>query len=182
MVTTTQTAQETIHFLEKLRAVRQYSTQPVSDEVIQAILKVARWSGSANNAQEWEFVVVRNKETLQKIAETHGYVRHVSSAAFAIIVVMEGNTGNALLECFDEGRVSERLMLAAHAYGVGSCIGWSADEGAGIKELLGIPQERFVRTTIAFGYPDEEAMRNKPKRPQARKELSEIVHTEQYKG
>ncbi len=48
------------------------------------------------------------------------------------------------------------------------------------KALLGIPQERLVRTAISLGYPDEEARRARPKVARARKPLSEIVHFERY--
>ena len=72
-------------------------------------------------------------------------------------------------------------MLAAEAYGVGSCIGWLKGQGrADAKALLGIPQERLVRTTISLGYPDEEARRARPKRVDARRPLSEFVHFERY--
>jgi len=48
------------------------------------------------------------------------------------------------------------------------------------KAILGIPQERLVRTAISLGYPDEEARRARPKHAQARKSLSDIVHDERY--
>ncbi len=73
-------------------------------------------------------------------------------------------------------------MLAAQAYGVGSCIGWLKGSGrTDAKALLGIPEERLVRTVISLGYPDEEARRARPKRTDARKPLSELVHIERYR-
>ena len=48
------------------------------------------------------------------------------------------------------------------------------------KAILGIPQERLVRTAISLGYPDEEARRARPKPAQARKSLADIVHDERY--
>ena len=49
-----------------------------------------------------------------------------------------------------------------------------------VNQILGIPAERLVRTAISLGYPDEEARRSRPKRAQARKPLSDIVHEERY--
>jgi nitroreductase len=81
-------------------------------------------------------------------------------------------------ETYDEGRLAERIMLAAHAHGVGSSIGWLVGSGRdSARELLGIPQKKVVRTAISLGYPDEEARRS---RGQARKPLGEIVHEESY--
>src|SRR5205085_11991818 len=92
-----------------------------------------------------------------------------------------GNPDSVGVETYDEGRLSERIMLAAEAYGVGSSIGWLTGKGREDgKALLGIPQERLVRTIISLGYADEEALRTRPKRRDARKPLEEIVHFEAY--
>ncbi len=170
-----------IAFLRGLRAVRQFRPDPVPQEVLDAILQVARWSGSASNQQPWELVVVHNRATLQAIAHCEGFARHVAQATFAIVLVMAGNAERFEHETYDEGRLSERMMLAADAFGVGSCIGWLRGQGsADAKTLLGIPQERLVRTVLSFGYPDEEARRARPPQPQARKPLETIVHQEHY--
>jgi len=58
-------AQHLINFLKRLRAVRQFRPDPIPQEIVDAVLDVARWSGSASNKQPWEFVVIRNKETLR---------------------------------------------------------------------------------------------------------------------
>jgi hypothetical protein len=49
-------------------------------------------------------------------------------------------------ETFDEGRVSERISLAAAAHGVGSSVGWFARGGRdAAKKTLGVPPERYNR-------------------------------------
>ena len=173
--------QQIIRLLRSLRAVRQFRQEPIPQEVIDALLEVARWTGTASNSQRWELVVIREKKTLQALAQCEGYAHHLAGAALGIVLVMSGEPGLAEQETYDEGRLSERLMLAAEAYGVGSSIGWLKGKGrTDAKALLGIPQERLVRTTISFGYPDEEALRARPKRADARKPLSEFVHFERY--
>ncbi len=166
--------QQFIQILKSLRAVRQFRTQAIPQEVIDALLDVARWSGTASNRQHWEIVVVQEKETLQALARCEGYAQHLAGAAMGIVLVMAGDPGLVDQETYDEGRLSERLMLAAEAYGVGSCIGWLRGQGrTDAKALLDIPQECLVRTTISFGYPDEEARRARPKNTNARKPVSE---------
>jgi nitroreductase len=84
-------------------------------------------------------------------------------------------------EAYDEGRLAERIMLAAWAHGVGSSIGWIVGSGRDLaKSLLGIPPKRMVRTAISLGYPDEIARRPRKGPGAARKPLSEIVHEERY--
>jgi nitroreductase len=177
----TDNPKEFIALLRGLRAVRQFRAGALPQEAVDAILDVARWSGSASNRQHWEFVVIRERETLQALAKCEGYAGHMAGAAMGIVVVMAGHTDRVDQETYDEGRLSERIMLAAEAYGIGSCIGWLRGNGRReAKTLLGIPQERLVRTVISLGYPDEEARRARPKVADARKPLSELVHWEQY--
>ena len=176
-----ETSQKLIALLRSLRAVRQFRPDPVPQEIVNAVLEVARWSGSASNRQPWEFIVIRKRETLQAIASVEGYAGHLAGAPLGIVLVMAGESGQFEQETFDEGRLSERIMLAAAAYGVGSSIGWFRRSGeAAAKEILGIPAERLVRTAISLGYPDKEARRSRPKHAQARKPLSDIVHEERY--
>jgi nitroreductase len=181
-VTNAEGPQKLIAFLHGLRAVRQFRPDAVPQEVVDAVLEVARWSGSAGNRQPWEFVVIRNRETLQALAKVEGFAKHLAAAPLGIVLVMGGDRQRIDQETFDEGRLSERIMLAAAAYGVGSSIGWFTGKGrAAAKAMLGIPEERLVRTAISLGYPDEEARRARPKPAQARKLLNDIVHEERYR-
>ena len=177
----TNNPKEFIALLRGLRAVRQFRSGEVPREVVDAILDVVRWSGSASNRQHWEFVVIREKETLQALAKCEGYAHHLAGAALGIVIVMAGNPALVDQETYDEGRLSERIMLAAEAYGIGSSIGWFKGQGrTDAKALLGIPQERLVRTVISLGYPDEEARRAHTKVADARKPLTELMHWERY--
>ena len=174
-------AQNLINFLKRLRAVRQFRPDPIPQKIVAAVLDVARWSGSASNKQPWEFVVIRNKETLRVLSKLEGFASHLAGASVGIVLVMAGDHGQVEHETYDEGRLSERIMLAAAAYGVGSSIGWFRRSGmTDAKAILGIPQERLVRTAISLGYPDEEARRARPKPAQARKSLADTVHDERY--
>jgi nitroreductase len=171
------TAEDRIAFLRSLRAVRSFRPDPVPQEVVDGILQVVRWSGSAANRQPWELVVIRDRETLGKLARVEGYAAHLSAAPLGIVLVMAGE--RAAQETYDEGRLAERIMLAALAHGVGSSIGWFVGDGrAAAREILGIPEDRTVRTAISLGYQEEGARRRRTGRP--RKPLSEIVHEERY--
>jgi nitroreductase len=174
-------AGEVIEFLRRLRTVRRFTDQPVPQAVLDDLLTVARWSGSANNRQPWLFVVVRDRDMLRRLSELEGYVGHLAGAALAIILVMDGDPDQVAQETFDEGVLSQRLQLAAQAHGLGSAIGWF--HGAGrqtAKELLGIPPERLVRTALSFGYEDVGAEGARSHPPQARKPLAEIVRYERF--
>ena len=173
------TAKDYISFLRTLRAVRSFQPDPVPREVVDDILDVARWSGSASNRQPWEIVVIRERDTLRSLAGLDGYAGHLAWAPLGIVLIMAGD--RAEQETYDEGRLAERIMLSAHAHGVGSSIGWIVGQGRdAARELLGIPRHKVVRTAVSLGYPDEQARRPRSGRGQARKPLGEIVHQERY--
>src|SRR5437660_6683958 len=139
-------AQHLINFLKRLRAVRQFRPDPIPQEIVVSVLEVARWSGSAGNKQPWEFIVIRNKETLRVLSKLEGFASHLADASVGIVLVMAGEQGQVEQETYDEGRLSERIMLAASAYGVGSSIGWFRRSGmTDAKAILGVPQGRLVR-------------------------------------
>ena len=173
------TTRDRITFLRTLRAVRTFRPEPVPEEVIDHILEVARWSGSASNRQPWEIILVQERDTLRSLASVDGYAGHLARAPLGIVLVMAGD--RTVQETYDEGRLAERIMLAAHAYGVGSSIGWIVGQGRdAARELLGVPQHKVVRTAISLGYPDEQARRPRSGRGPARKPLDEILHHERY--
>lgn len=178
-MTKTRGAEDRTSFLRSLKAVRSFLTDPVPDEVVDDVLRVARWSGSASNKQPWEIIVIRNRDMLEALAAVEGYADHLAGAPLGIVLVMAGD--RAEQEAYDEGRLAERIMLAAWAHGVGSSIGWIVGSGRDLaKNLLGIPPKRMVRTAISLGYPDEIARRPRKGPGAARKPLSEIVHEERY--
>lgn len=170
--------EEKIRFLRGLRAVRQFSADPLPNEVVNAVLEVARWSGSSRNAQPWEFVLVRDRATLQALAGAGGNVQHLAGAALGIVLVIKGPSPDE--ETYDEGRLTERILLAASAYGVGAAVGWFQGDGAETtKRALGIPDDKRVRSVISLGYPAPQQQRS-PRSAPGRKPLSELVHEEHY--
>jgi nitroreductase len=85
----------------------------------------------------------------------------------------------------DEGRLMQNLMLGAWAHGVGSCIGSIYPEAneQRARDMLGIPENRYLRTMLSMGYPSgPEALRlpeNTPL-PRGRRPLNELVSWERF--
>src|ERR687889_2173115 len=84
------TARDRVSFLRPLRAVRSFRSDPVPQEVVDDVLEVARWSGSASNKQPWEMVLIRDRETLRALAGVEGYAHHLADAPLGIVLVMAG--------------------------------------------------------------------------------------------
>ena len=167
-------------FLRDLRQTRRFRADPVPDDVLHDLLEVARWTGSSKNSQPWRFLVVREPATLQRLSELGNFTAFVAGAVLAVAVVLDGTS--PLAEAYDEGRVQERLMLAAKAHGLGSGTAWYSSEEAQrqVRELLGVPDGFTVRSVVAFGYPEEEP-HDRPRSVQGgRKPLDELVRYERF--
>jgi nitroreductase len=177
---------EEIRLLRDLRAVRDYDPDPVPQAALDDIYEVARWTGSAENRQPWDLVVVRDRAMLDQLAALGGYADHLGTAPLGIVLVMDNS--NEEYATHDEGRLCERIMLAAAAHGLGSCIGWWDEQGRKqARALLGAPPKSLVRTVLAIGYPatghrpmHEELIADR--KDAARKPIADFVRLERYEG
>jgi len=144
-------------FIRSLRSVRRFAPTPIPDDILREVLDIGRWTGSSKNTQPWQVVVVRDRDRLRDLATCGTFAGHLAGAAVGLVLVMEDDNRR-----LDEGRLAQNLMLAAWAYGIGTCIGTLQPEAnvERAKQLLGIPLERGVRTTLSLGYPaDPQALR-----------------------
>ena len=93
----------------------------------------------------------------------------------AIAIVMPGEDAES--EAYDEGRAAERILIAAHALGLGAGIGWAQgdEEQSAVGKALDVAPPAFVRTIISVGHPTDEARRPRSEPGTARRPLTEIV-------
>jgi nitroreductase len=166
---------DAVNQMKKVRQARQYEDRPVPDEIVQELLEVARWTGSSRNTQPWHFVVINHEEQLREISQIRPPINWVADAPLAIGIVLNGDS--PLSEAYDEGRVTERLLVAARLLGLGGGTAWFGDEQqqARGREILGVPEGRIARSVVVLGYPKAlKDHRPNPATP-GRKPLSEIV-------
>lgn len=163
---------------EAVRTVRQarvYHPEPVSADAVSELLEVARWTGSSRNTQPWHFIVIDDGEQLRRISELRTPINWVAGAPLGIALVLDG--ANPSSEGYDEGRVTERILITANMLGLGGGVAFYGDEAqqAEGKRILGIPSEKLARSVVIIGRPvttkDPRPNRSQP----GRKPLSEIV-------
>jgi nitroreductase len=160
----------TIDAIRTKRSVRQFTDEPVSEEVIRKILDAGRHAQSSKNEQPWTFLLIQDRERLKAVSECGNYARHIAGSAFAIVLVDYNNWS------FDIGQVAAYLQLAAWDFGVSSCIAYFGLQDE-LKALLGIPAEASAEIGISFGYSAEEPHRLKRS---GRKPLDEILRKEHF--
>jgi len=168
-------AREVVRELRKVRQVRQYRQQAVPDDVLHELLEVARWTGSSRNTQPWQFIVISEPDELEQISRLRQAIAWVAEAPLAIAIVLDG--ANQISEAYDEGRVTERLLIAAHMLGLGGGTAWFGDEEQQrqAKQILGVPAERTARSVVALGTPVSTVDPRPGRVGGGRKPLSELV-------
>jgi nitroreductase len=168
-------SEESLRFLRRLRAIREFTAEPVDEATIRQILEVARWSASGGNRQPWQVVVIRDPAVKQKLGDWGA--KPAASAAVVFLIVMESQQAS-----LDEGRLAERLCLATAASGLGSVVATLKNEGPDeVKKLLGIPSERRAVALVAAGHIDREARKALPANPRAgRKPMEEFAMWERF--
>jgi nitroreductase len=161
---------DTYHSIVKLRAIRDFKPEPLSEQDLQAILEAARWTGSSKNRQDWSFIVVRG-DRLQGLAE-HGDFTDPIRASAATVVLVKEEGGNM----FDIGRAAQNIMLSAKAIGVASCP-ITLHRSADARAFLGAPEQVVTGYAVALGYPGHSAA---PRRFGGRKQADAVVRYDRY--
>jgi nitroreductase len=162
---------EVFEAIRTLLAVRSYQDKPVPDAVIRRIVEAGRLTGSAMNAQPWQFIVIRDGATLRRLGGIASSGPYVAQAPLAIVVA----TDKSRFAVSDASRAIQSMLLTAWADGVGSnWVGFGGLES--VKAVLDIPAGLDVLAILPFGYPARPLGRGKKRR----KTLREVAHLERY--
>jgi nitroreductase len=122
------------------REVRNYADRPIPDDVVHRILDAGRLSGSSQNKQLWEFVIVRDTEALAQAVYAPENVRNAQ-----LVVAIAGEAAP-----FDVGRAAQNMLLAAWNDGVGASPNGVKDHDRAAEVVGGGP----VKMVLSFGYPE----------------------------
>ena len=134
------------------KSIRKYTGESITEEQLKIILRAGFAAPSAHNRQPWHFVVIRDRQTLEKIASSHPYAKMLPQAGCGIVVCGDSNKeeGSVFL-AEDCSAAIQNMLLAAHGIGLGAV--WCglypaterAEEVSGLLGLPAIPSHRFGR-------------------------------------
>lgn len=177
------TKNDMLDLLMKRRSIRKFKDQAIEKEKIDALSKSALLAPSSRGIRPWEFILVENKDTLEKLSKCRsGFnFNHIKEAALAIVVMADSTKSDVWVE--DTSIAATLIQLEAESLGLGSC--WiqirnrqyddvlSAEEY--VRGVLEIPDNFSVGNIIVIGYKDEE------KKPYSNEDLKyEKVHKEKW--
>jgi nitroreductase len=57
-----------LDLVKSRRSIRAFTDRPVSEETVEKVIEAARWAPSGANSQPWEFVVIRDQATKDRMA------------------------------------------------------------------------------------------------------------------
>ncbi len=142
------------------RSIRKYTAQPVDDRTVERLLKAAMSAPSAGNQQPWQFVVIRDARTKERIPQVHPYSAMVPNAPVVILVCGDPEgiqwPGYWVQDC---AAATENLLIEACALGLGAV--WLGvhpleEREEGVRRLLGIPDRIVPFALVPVGYPAEQ--------------------------
>lgn len=150
-----------LEVIKNRRSVREFSEKEISDEVLSSLCEAGFMAPTARNQGSAAFIIVKNKDVLNKLSEVSPGARVLKNCNRAIVIYCPSVSGlltkGMVLE--DLGAVAENILLEATSLGLGSCwIGIAPNEErmARAKEILNLGEDEFVFNFIALGYPKED--------------------------
>jgi FMN reductase (NADPH) len=164
----------TIEQIHEHASVRAYKSDPVSADLVEAIVAAAQRSSTSSNLQTYSVVAVTGADERARLATLCGNQRHIPQAPVFLawcadlsrldrVCEMRGYqqvTGyveNFLVAAMDAAIAAQTATLAAESLGLGICyIGAIRNHPDEVIELLGLPRLVFPVTGMTVGWPAAE--------------------------
>lgn len=162
------------------RAVRKFLDKPLPDETVRAILNAGRRSQSSKNSQAWQFIAIRNRETLKALSTCGEWAGHLAGATLGVAILTPDPTAK-FQTMFDAGQAAAFMQLAAWELGIGSCPA-SIYEPEKARAILGFPAEWHLRIALSFGYPADETVISAAPKKGGRRSLNEVTHWDRWQS
>ena len=166
----TSTADVVMQNILSRKSVRSYNGEAIPDSVMENLLRAAQAAPSAVDRRPWQMVVMTDKSQYETVFEgNHNMQKFMESGAVIILCAdtftaptRDNPDGPAVVQVNqmwrdDMGAVTENLLLAAEAYGLGAC--WTAcypypDRMDPVKKALQLPPTVVPYAVVPIGYHD----------------------------
>ena len=145
------------------RSVRKYKNIPVSYDLVEKLIMAGMAAPSAGNAMPWQFIVIDDRQTLNKITEIHPYADMLKECAVAVMVCgdlsLERYKGFWVQDC---SAATENILIEAVHLELGAV--WLGvypieERVKGLQNLIGLPGYVIPLSIVSIGYPLEKPER-----------------------
>ncbi|WP_291528384.1 nitroreductase family protein [Bacteroides sp. UBA939] len=155
-----------IELLKARRSMRKFTDEELTQEQVVALMKAALMSPTSKRTNSWQFIVVDDKEILEKLSHCRAQSsQFIAGASLAVVVTADPLASDVWIE--DASIASIIIQLQVEDMGLGSCwvqirerltaSGMPSDEY--VREVLDIPLQLQVLNVIAIGH---KGMERKP--------------------
>ncbi|MDQ0298159.1 nitroreductase [Salibacterium salarium] len=167
--------------IQNRREITSYEDKAIPDDVIGELVDAATLAPSGNNLPSREFIVIRNKETLNQLADTPATVSWLKGVSAAIVITGRPDVSKYWLQ--DSSIAAGFIWLTAVDQGLGAAFGAiyhaqdpeeSEKREHYVRESLSIPNDRRITAILGLGYPAEHPGAKTPP------ENSDLVHYETF--
>ncbi len=164
--------QDFLQIIKNRRSIRKYEEREIPQEILIDLIDCGRLAPTGYNAQPWVFVVVIDKNLKARIAQLATYGRFIKEAGACIAVFCRKD---AVTPLEDACAATENIIIAACAYGLGTCWvnSYRKAHSRKVEALLGCPENMELMTLLAVGHPAEHPSRSK-------KALNEVLYWERF--
>jgi len=144
-------------------SIRRFDDREVEEEKIDKILRAGMAAPSGGNQQPWEFMVVRDKETIMRLSQSSPYAGSAANATVVIVPCFrsQGLIYPELIE-MDMSACVENMLVEITALGLGGVwlsIAPYKDRMRNADEILGIGDRLKSFALIPVGYPSKNMAR-----------------------
>jgi len=185
----------TVAELLERKSVRKFEARPVPEEIKASLLACAFAAPTAGNQQLYTIIDVQDQAIKDTLARTCDHQPFIAEAPVVLVFLAdcrrwldayrlagqaarEPGPGDLLLAVADATIAAQNVVVAAHAYGLGSCyIGDIIEQREEVVDLLHLDPYVYPAAMLVLGYPTAHALR---RRKPSRFPRDSIVVTDRY--
>lgn len=171
---------EVVEAIKARRSVRNFQKKEIEDKVIREIVELGNLAPSAGNLQPRDFIIVKEKEGKENLAQAALNQRFVAEAPVVIVVCANtkrsypyGRRGVNLYCIQDSAAAIENMLLAIVDKGLSCCWVGAFDENA-VSKVFNLPDHVRPVALLPLGYSDEND------RITSRIDVNELIHYEKW--
>jgi len=163
---------ETFDAINKRVSEREYTSKPIDKVFLEKLIDAGRRAPSARAVEPWEFIVIKDKDTLKKLTNLIPNGPFLKDASSGIVIYC----GDTKYYLEDGVAATENILLAASDLGIGAC--WIAGDKKSyareVSKLLGVPDKLKLISLIALGWAKS------PKKQVKNRTLKNVLHWEKF--
>ncbi|MBF0802768.1 MULTISPECIES: oxygen-insensitive NADPH nitroreductase [unclassified Neisseria] len=162
------------------RSIRQFTQQPVSDEILDTLVRAGQQASTSNNLQCVSIIRVSDPALRQGIREAAGSAPYIVDCAEFLLFCIDFSKHRqifpdaqldwaeiSLIGAVDAGILAQNVLLAAESLGLsGVYIGALRNDAQKVSDILNLPEYCIPLIGLCLGYPDQDPP-FKPRLPKA---------------